>query len=234
MLEIYSEGTGMNASKLIRFARHNAIALTALFVALGGTGYAAVSINGSNIKNGSIAGKKLKRHTLTGTQVNVKRLGTVPAATTAKTAALATSANTASNALSLGGVAAGDYLKAGCATGTIDGYAEIRGVSTMPSTYTTSPTYVTDAYDCSGQAVEVRRLGAGVYDIQFPGSPGTLAVASGLACVLGEPLLCEVEDPVTVTSTYITSGTDEGGFQVQIRDSTDGTDTDGGAYIMVP
>jgi len=36
------------------------ISLIALFVALGGTGYAAVVINGKDIKNKSIAGKKLK------------------------------------------------------------------------------------------------------------------------------------------------------------------------------
>jgi hypothetical protein len=43
----------MTPIKVIRFARQNAIALTALFVALGGTGYAAAAINGKNIKNGS-------------------------------------------------------------------------------------------------------------------------------------------------------------------------------------
>ena len=40
------------------------VALVALFVALGGTGYAAVKINGKNIKKGTISGKKLKNRTL--------------------------------------------------------------------------------------------------------------------------------------------------------------------------
>ena len=40
------------------------VALIALFIALGGTGYAAVKINGKNIKNGTISGKKLKNRTL--------------------------------------------------------------------------------------------------------------------------------------------------------------------------
>lgn len=45
------------------------VALLALFVALGGSGYAAVKISGKQIKNRSIAGEKLKLGTLTGKEV---------------------------------------------------------------------------------------------------------------------------------------------------------------------
>jgi hypothetical protein len=45
------------------------ISLIALFVALGGTGYAAITINGKNIKNKSIAGKKLKNKAITGAKI---------------------------------------------------------------------------------------------------------------------------------------------------------------------
>src|SRR3954463_8009632 len=86
-----------------------AIALLALFVALAGTGYAAVKVNGKNIKNKTIAGKKLKNrtitgaklksNTLTGKQIKESKLATVPKA------AAATTAGTA-NAVA-GGVAAG-------------------------------------------------------------------------------------------------------------------------------
>jgi hypothetical protein len=41
----------------------------ALFVAIGGTAYAAGTINGSSIRNHSIAGVKMKTNTLTGAQV---------------------------------------------------------------------------------------------------------------------------------------------------------------------
>jgi hypothetical protein len=41
-----------------------AISLLALFVALGGSGYAAVKINGADIRNGTVTGKKLKNRTL--------------------------------------------------------------------------------------------------------------------------------------------------------------------------
>jgi hypothetical protein len=73
-----------------------AISLLALFVALAGTGYAAVKINGKNIKNKTIAGKKLKNRTITGgklksntlsgKQIKESKLGTVPKANFAATA----------------------------------------------------------------------------------------------------------------------------------------------------
>jgi hypothetical protein len=56
------------------------VALVALVAALGGTAYAAGQINGNSIMAQSIGGGKLKKQTLTGYQVNVNKLGTVPSA----------------------------------------------------------------------------------------------------------------------------------------------------------
>jgi hypothetical protein len=53
------------------------VALTALFVALGGSSYAVLKINGSQIENRSISGKKLKRNTLGGATIKESRLGKV-------------------------------------------------------------------------------------------------------------------------------------------------------------
>jgi hypothetical protein len=99
------------------------ISLIALFASLGGGAYAAVSFNGKNIKSRSITGKKIKKSTITGAEVgrnkltgkNIaeSKLGKVPkakradsaasadhaaTATTASNAAHATTATTASNA----------------------------------------------------------------------------------------------------------------------------------------
>ena len=188
----------MFGTRIASFVRHNAIALAALFVALGGTGYAAVTINGSSIKNGSIAGKKLKKHTLTGTQINIKKLGTVPAAKkassatsaiSAHTATSATTAATATNATELGGHPASSYLTTGCETGTVEGYATVDGGEpSFPSTFTSAAPFLQRTFNCSGGAVQVRRLSAGVYDIEFVGNPGTVAVGNPLACVTGEPI----------------------------------------------
>jgi hypothetical protein len=57
-----------------------AVAVTALIVALAGTAYAAQSINGGAIKKQTIGTGKLKHKTLTGYQINLAKLGTVPAA----------------------------------------------------------------------------------------------------------------------------------------------------------
>src|SRR3954469_15966350 len=65
---------------LVRFIRGNAIALIALFVALGGSSYAALRISGSQIENHSISGKKLKRNTLGRVPIKESRLGKVPRA----------------------------------------------------------------------------------------------------------------------------------------------------------
>lgn len=96
------------------------IALLALFVALGGTVYAASSINGKSVKKNSlpgnrikqktVTGNRLKTNTVTGKQINEATLGKVPAAATADTATSALTANPAGYAhvLPNGTVDAGD------------------------------------------------------------------------------------------------------------------------------
>ena len=66
------------------------VAFVALFAALGGTGYAALTITGKNIQNGTVTGadidnkslshKEFKKNTLGGGQINESKLGTVPTA----------------------------------------------------------------------------------------------------------------------------------------------------------
>jgi hypothetical protein len=74
------------------------VALVALFVALAGSGYAAVKLNGSQLVNRSVTGVKLKKNTVTGTEVKETSLGTVPSAV---------------NANQLGGRAPAAFLLAG-------------------------------------------------------------------------------------------------------------------------
>jgi hypothetical protein len=54
------------------------VAVIALIVALAGTAYAAQKINGNLIEKQTIGSGKLKKKTLTGFQINVNKLGTVP------------------------------------------------------------------------------------------------------------------------------------------------------------
>src|SRR4051794_21356154 len=66
--------------RLISFIRRHGLALLALFVALGGTSYAAVKISGAQIENRSISRKKLKRGTLGRVPIKESRRGKVPGA----------------------------------------------------------------------------------------------------------------------------------------------------------
>jgi hypothetical protein len=80
------------------------IACIALFVALGGGAYAALSknsVSSKQIKNGSVKGKDLKNDTVTGKQVKEEKLGQVPSAASADKAA---AADTATAADSVGGM----------------------------------------------------------------------------------------------------------------------------------
>lgn len=55
----------------------NVMATVAVFVALGGTGYAAVKIDGKSIRDHSIAGKKLKKGAKVPRAARADRLGTL-------------------------------------------------------------------------------------------------------------------------------------------------------------
>jgi hypothetical protein len=63
-----------------RLTYANVMSTLAVFIALGGSSYAAAKISGSSIKNRSISGSKLKHNTLTGTQIKESKLARVPRA----------------------------------------------------------------------------------------------------------------------------------------------------------
>jgi hypothetical protein len=76
------------------------VAYLALFLAVSGGAIAIAKsgkINGSKLKKRSVAGKKLKKHTITQTEVNLNKLGKVPKAGTADTAGTAGTANVANS-----------------------------------------------------------------------------------------------------------------------------------------
>src|SRR5262249_20222820 len=79
-----------------RLSYANVVATLALLLALGGVSYAATklpknSVGTKQIKNGSVTGAKVKKQTLTGKNINLKKLGTVPSATSAASATTASS-----------------------------------------------------------------------------------------------------------------------------------------------
>ena len=79
------------------------VALAALFVALGGTTYAAVSLPANSVgtvqlKNSAVTGAKVKDASITGADIRLATLGTVPLAAHAKRADTAGTADAAAHA----------------------------------------------------------------------------------------------------------------------------------------
>jgi hypothetical protein len=60
-----------------RLTYANVVATLALFVALGGSSYAALSVTGKNVKNSSLTGKDVKNNSLTGADVKSLTSGDV-------------------------------------------------------------------------------------------------------------------------------------------------------------
>src|SRR4051812_19199167 len=123
-------------SRILRFLRGNTIALLALFVALGGTTYAATAlprnsvgpqqlrknaVSNPKLKNGAVTGAKVADNSIRGADVLESSLGQVPQAAnatqavnattalSATTAASATNAAHATNADQLGGLPASAF-----------------------------------------------------------------------------------------------------------------------------
>jgi hypothetical protein len=75
-----SEGDPLFRSLRSRLSYANVMSTLAVFIALGGSSYAAVRINGKDLKHRSVSGTKLKRNSLTGVEIRESKLGRVPRA----------------------------------------------------------------------------------------------------------------------------------------------------------
>ena len=96
-----------------RITYANITSTVALIVALSGTAVAGTTlIDGSSLKDRSVAGKKLKNNTLGGRQINESKLSKV------KRAVLADRATASSNSAKLGGFPPSAYQRPACPTGT--------------------------------------------------------------------------------------------------------------------
>jgi hypothetical protein len=89
----------------------NVMATLAVFVALGGTGYAMTQTDGTTIVLRSIPGDRLKRDTVTGREIRESKLGVVPKAKSAESATSADKANTAGTATTADSAKTADTAK---------------------------------------------------------------------------------------------------------------------------
>ena len=108
-----------------RISYANVVSTLALILALGGVSYAAVRISGKSIKNRTVGAVKIKKNSLTGTEINEAKLGKVPLA------ALADSATNAGNANTVGGQAPSAF-KLSCPSGTTLAIGECFETSLRP------------------------------------------------------------------------------------------------------
>jgi hypothetical protein len=131
----------------------NVIALLALFIALGGTVYAASKIDGKTIEKASMPGNRVKPDSLKGKQIKEAKLAEVPKADHANSADAADSAQPVAFA----------YVNA---DGTVDGSLS-KGVSSANITHPNTGTYCV-----SDVSFEIR---GGQVTPYFGGSRGTTA-----------------------------------------------------------
>lgn len=182
----------------LSFVKNNAIALLALFVALGGTGYAAsggftsggklqACVGGKGaltlLKSGKKCkhGQKLIVWNQTGPAGATGPNGiaglngaSVPSATNATNAV---TAQTANNALELGGVPASEFTHRDC--GSLTG--QIKGFVQIPEGLGTGGFAPVSGYNCSGKPIELKSAATGDYVVRFVESPATIALATATA-----------------------------------------------------
>ena len=92
-------------------------------------------------------------------------------------------------------------LARGCGAGNVRGTAHLHAAQSFPDRYTSRG--LSGRYSCSGRGVQAKRVDVGVYDVRFPGNPGSVAVATPIASA-----------PLTLTWTR----QGDGAFRVFVRD----------------
>ncbi len=184
------------------------IALVALFVALGGSSYAAVkisardinrgavgtravadnSLRSRDIRNATLSGLDVKDDSLTNADIDNRNLSaqTAQTAQSAQTAQTADTAARAATATSASNAANADKLDGLDSTdftrpACTSKTGALKGSVTIAASAAFSGTFTTVAgYNCSGQSIEARRLSMGRYEVRFNGSPATEAVATAI------------------------------------------------------
>jgi hypothetical protein len=204
------------------------VALLALFVALGGSSYAAVkigardiqrgavgtraiannSIRSGDIHNATVSGADVKDDTLTNADIDntsliAKSAETAARATTAtsaSTASNATNADNAGNAGKLDGLDSTDFTRPACTsqTGALKGAVTIAASPAFSGPFTAVP-----GYNCSGQSIEARRLSMGRYEVRFNGSPATQAVATAIVTSIKADMVSVTNQSPGLFTVYV-------------------------------
>lgn len=174
------------------------VASLALLVAGTGTGYAAGlarnSVGTPQLKANAVTSAKIKANTVTGADVKESTLRRVPEA---------------ADAQRVGGTPLAGLLQTtGCQPGKTSGSARIAadGGTLIATSFGTAG--VSEAQNCSGGAVEARRIGVGRHVVRFVDNPAAVAFAQVLFDSDG------TDEAVCATVRRAPGTTDVGGFAV--------------------
>jgi hypothetical protein len=72
-----------------------------------------------------------------------------------------------------------------CANGAVRGFASVtgdpsKGMANIPDQFSGANVLFTRKFNCTGKAVQVRRLDIGVYEVRFVGNAGGTVLANGI------------------------------------------------------
>jgi hypothetical protein len=236
----------------MQFVRSNALASVALFVALGGSAYAADTVFSTDIVDGEVRSVDVRDNDLTGTDIS--SLGGADVTNESLTGADVSGLNGADisgldgsdvnneslNGADVSGLTGADVstdsltgsdidedslsvANMGCKTGKVLGFARVKGTAGIPAAYVDESAFIDIKNNCSGGRVEVRRASAGVYFVRFVDNPALLAV--GVPNQDGASTEFSGDADNTLTIGKISSGNDAGAFRVDVNDlpGPDGT-----------
>lgn len=162
----------------------NVMATIAVFIALGGAGYAAVklpknSVGTKQIKNNAVTAAKIKPGAVTGSKIDLSTLGTVPSATIAGTAKSADVAGSAGHATSADTAGSADSAKTAA-------HAETANTATSAEHAETA----TDATTLGGSPpqsfMSADRFAFGTADTE-PATPQTVLTLGGVEVTTNRP-----------------------------------------------
>jgi hypothetical protein len=81
-----------------------------------------------------------------------------------------------------------------CTNGAVRGFASVtgdpsKGMANIPDQFSGAPVLFTRRFNCTGRAIQVRRLEIGVYEVRFVGNAGGTVLANGIGAFSASPEL---------------------------------------------
>jgi hypothetical protein len=203
-----------------RLTYANVVATLALFIALGGTGYAASQLTGRDIKNRSLTGADIKKNAIGGNEVNESKLRTVPRALNATNAASADVSKNAGNAVRSQTAGTADLAAIATNASALAGQGAAAFEKSTRVTFGRAP--VAPAGESSEQVVlSWPEMGVELTSSSVACSGGDLRFAVRNTKASGPAVqIVEAQDSVVAPGTRVTQCGGDNEFEGELTDST--------------